>query len=190
MIFAKHLDTTSLISYLHDQDTKVDTKVYRRHFQVSDVIETLFDDRLNERRSRVLSQGFYHDVVGHFHDMRSRVDRKSILVVNIQYQSVQRCIHANIEYLRSYLRLRIGRLSHWRELRYDKYRCARKHVETRTISSTNFSSSVVFFRKSSTLSICLWISTSNPKMKSNFIWYFAKRTSFLLVHFPGVYMVN
>ena len=55
VIFAKHLDTTSLISYLHDQDTKVDTKVYRRHFQVSDVIETLFDDRLNERRSRVLS---------------------------------------------------------------------------------------------------------------------------------------
>ena len=69
--------------------------------------------------------------------MRSRVDRKSILVENIQYQSVERCIHANIEYLRSYLRLRIGRLSHWRELRYDKYRCARKHVETRTISSTN-----------------------------------------------------
>ena len=91
MIFAKHLDTTSWISYLHDQDTKVDTKVYRRHFQVLDVF-----------------------------------GRTSILIVDIQYQSVQRCIHANIEYLRSYLRLRIGRLSHWPELRYDKYRCARK----------------------------------------------------------------
>ena len=190
MIFAKHFDTTSLISYLHDQDTKVDTKVYWRHFHVLDVIETLFDDHLNERRSRVLSQGFYHDVVGHFHDLRSRVDLTSILIVDIQYQSVQRYIHANIEYLRSYLRLRIGRLSHWRELRYDKYRYASKNAETRKISPTNFSSSVVFFRKSSTLSICLWTSTSNTKMKSNFIFYFAKRTSFLLVHFPGVYMMR